>query len=75
MSLQDEHKNTVAELKAMHGNCFQSAFRGFKTGGFVFHYQFTKPVSNRSKDAIKQRFDAFLKRVKLQLNKLEKELW
>ena len=74
MSLQGEHKDTVAELKAKHGNCFQSAFRGFKTGGFVFHYQFTKPVSNHSKAAINQRFDEFLKRVKLQLNKLEKSV-
>lgn len=72
MNLQNEHKNTVAELRAKHGNCFESDFREFKKGGFVCHLQFTKPATNHSKVAIKKRFDSFVEAVKSQLNILEK---
>lgn len=74
MSLNAEFQNTVAELKAEHGNCFKSGFREFKKSGFVFHYQFTKPASNRSKIAIKQRLDLFSIRAKSRPNNLEKSV-
>lgn len=74
MSLNAEYKNTVAELKAAHGNCFKSGFLEFKKSGFVFHYQFTKRTSNRSKTAIKLRLDLFSIRAKSRPNNLEKSV-
>lgn len=72
MNLKAKHENTIAELKAAHGDCFNSEFREFKKGGFIFHFQFTKPATNHSKVAIKKRFDSFVEAVKSQLNTLEK---
>lgn len=72
MNLQNEHKNTVTELQATHGNCFKSDFREFKKRGFIFQLQFTKPATSQSKVAIKKRFDSFVEAVKSQLKTLEK---